>query len=76
MFSIAAHGHVNPSLEEIRELAARSHWVTYAIPPVFADKVAETGAEVKLWNFTAPSRTDTAVVPSPAGCGGRPIVWA
>ncbi|CAM5293368.1 Macrolide-inactivating glycosyltransferase OS=Streptomyces tendae OX=1932 GN=mgt PE=3 SV=1 [Streptomyces tendae] len=31
MFSIAAHGHVNPSLEVIRELVARGHRVTYAI---------------------------------------------
>ncbi|MFG2884531.1 macrolide-inactivating glycosyltransferase [Streptomyces sp. NPDC048297] len=44
MFSVAAHGHVNPSLEVIRELVARGHRVTYAIPPVFADKVAATGA--------------------------------
>ncbi|MFV0132999.1 glycosyltransferase [Streptomyces sp. HMX87] len=54
MFSIAAHGHVNPSLEVIRELVARGHRVTYAIPPLFADKVAETGAEPKLWNSTLP----------------------
>ncbi|RZB15518.1 macrolide-inactivating glycosyltransferase [Streptomyces sp. F001] len=58
MFSIAAHGHVNPSLEVIRELVARGHRVTYAIPPVFAEKVAETGAEVKLWNSTLPSPDD------------------
>lgn len=58
MFSIAAHGHVNPSLEVIRELVARGHRVTYAIPPVFADKVAETGAEVKTWNSTLPSPDD------------------
>ncbi|MGW0993986.1 macrolide-inactivating glycosyltransferase [Streptomyces sp. NPDC002523] len=44
MFSIAAHGHVNPSLEVIRELVARGHRVTYGIPPAFADKVAATGA--------------------------------
>ncbi|MGW3508035.1 macrolide-inactivating glycosyltransferase [Streptomyces sp. NPDC000994] len=58
MFSIAAHGHVNPSLEVIRELVARGHRVTYAIPPVFADKVAETGAEVKPWHSTLPSPDD------------------
>ncbi|MGC5563476.1 macrolide-inactivating glycosyltransferase [Streptomyces sp. FR-108] len=58
MFSIAAHGHVNPSLEVIRELVARGHRVTYAIPPVFADKVAETGAEPKLWTSTLPSPDD------------------
>ncbi|MEU6099225.1 glycosyltransferase [Streptomyces flaveolus] len=54
MFSIAAHGHVNPSLEVIRELVARGHRVTYAIPPLLAEKVAETGAEPKLWNSTLP----------------------
>ncbi|MGI5379039.1 glycosyltransferase [Streptomyces sp. CA-251387] len=54
MFSIAAHGHVNPSLEVIRELVARGHRVTYAIPPAFAEKVAETGAEPRLWNSTLP----------------------
>ncbi|MFF9773416.1 glycosyltransferase [Streptomyces sp. NPDC013978] len=54
MFSIAAHGHVNPSLEVIRELVARGHRVTYAIPPAFAEKAAETGAEPKLWHSTLP----------------------
>ncbi len=54
MFSVAAHGHVNPSLEVIRELVARGHRVTYAVPPSFAEKVAETGAEPKLWNSTLP----------------------
>ncbi|MFE0471718.1 macrolide-inactivating glycosyltransferase [Streptomyces sp. NPDC058947] len=58
MFSIAAHGHVNPSLEVIRELVARGHRVTYAIPPVFAEKVAQTGAEVKPWTSTLPSPDD------------------
>lgn len=55
MFSIAAHGHVNPSLEVIRELVARGHRVTYAIPPAFAEKVAVTGAEPRLWNSTLPT---------------------
>ncbi|GAQ66317.1 oleandomycin glycosyltransferase [Streptomyces scabiei] len=54
MFSIAAHGHVNPSLEVIRELVARGHRVTYAIPSALAEKVAETGAEPKLWHSTLP----------------------
>jgi len=54
MFSVAAHGHVNPSLEVIRELVARGHRVTYAVPPAFAEKVAETGAEPKLWESTLP----------------------
>ncbi|TCR22764.1 MGT family glycosyltransferase [Streptomyces sp. BK205] len=58
MFSTANHGHVNPSLEVIRELVARGHRVTYAIPPLFAEKVAETGAEVKPWNSTLPGPDD------------------
>ncbi|MGW9498678.1 macrolide-inactivating glycosyltransferase [Streptomyces prasinus] len=58
MFSIAAHGHVNPSLEVIRELVARGHRVTYAIPPALADKAATTGAEVKPWNSVLPGPDD------------------
>ncbi|MCS0602138.1 macrolide-inactivating glycosyltransferase [Streptomyces sp. LP11] len=54
MFSIAAHGHVNPSLEVIRELVARGHRVTYAIPPAFAGKVAETGARPVPYTSTLP----------------------
>ncbi|MGW2226318.1 macrolide-inactivating glycosyltransferase [Streptomyces formicae] len=58
MFSIAAHGHVNPSLEVIRELVARGHRVTYAIPHAFEEKVAETGAEPRLYTTTLPSPDD------------------
>ncbi|MFG3015358.1 macrolide-inactivating glycosyltransferase [Streptomyces cinerochromogenes] len=54
MFSIAAHGHVNPGIEVIRELVARGHRVTYAIPPALADKVAATGAEPVLYTSTLP----------------------
>ncbi|WP_050514716.1 macrolide family glycosyltransferase [Streptomyces rimosus] len=60
MFSIPAHGHVNPSLEVIRELVARGHRVTYAIPPSFAETVAATGAEPKCWNSTLPTDEDPA----------------
>lgn len=55
MFSIAAHGHVNPSLEVIRELVARGHRVSYAVPASFAEKVAETGATPVIWNSTLPT---------------------
>ncbi len=55
MFSIAAHGHVNPSLEVIRELVARGHRVSYAIPASFAEKIAETGATPVIWNSTLPT---------------------
>lgn len=55
MFSIAAHGHVNPSLEVIRELVSRGHRVSYAIPASFADKVARTGAEPVIYRSTLPT---------------------
>ncbi len=58
MFSIAAHGHVNPSIEVIRELVARGHRVSYAIPASFAEKVAETGATPVIWNSTLPTDDD------------------
>ncbi|MFE5091364.1 macrolide-inactivating glycosyltransferase [Streptomyces sp. NPDC056638] len=55
MFSIAAHGHVNPSLEVIRELVARGHRVSYAIPASFAEKVAAIGAEPVLYTSVLPT---------------------
>ncbi|MFE5666678.1 macrolide-inactivating glycosyltransferase [Streptomyces niveus] len=58
MFSIAAHGHVNPSLEVIRELVARGHRVSYAIPASFAEKVAVTGAEPVIYTSTIPTDDD------------------
>ncbi len=58
MFSIAAHGHVNPSLDVIRELVARGHRVSYAIPASFADKVAQTGAEPVAYTSTLPTDED------------------
>ncbi|MBT2364153.1 macrolide-inactivating glycosyltransferase [Streptomyces sp. ISL-10] len=58
MFSIAAPGHVNPSLEVIRELVARGHRVSYAIPASFADRVAATGAEPVVYTSTLPTGDD------------------
>ncbi|MEU9418545.1 macrolide-inactivating glycosyltransferase [Streptomyces sp. NPDC048272] len=55
MFSIAAHGHVNPSIEVIRELVARGHRVSYAIPASFAEKVAATGATPVIWDSILPT---------------------
>jgi MGT family glycosyltransferase len=49
---------VNPSLEVMRELVARGHRVTYAIPHLFGEKVAETGAEPVLYRTTLPSPDD------------------
>ncbi|KUL42311.1 glycosyl transferase, partial [Streptomyces sp. NRRL F-4489] len=58
MISVGAHGHVNPSLEIIRELVSRGHRVTYAIPPSFADTVAATGAEPRTYTTTLPPAGD------------------
>ncbi|MFC7978705.1 macrolide-inactivating glycosyltransferase [Streptomyces cinereoruber] len=58
MFSIAAHGHVNPSLEVIRELVARGHRVSYAVPASFAEKVAATGATPVVYTSTLPTDED------------------
>lgn len=44
MVSIPAPGHVNPSLEVIRELVARGHRVTYANDRAFRDTVEAVGA--------------------------------
>ncbi|RYZ42164.1 MAG: glycosyl transferase [Myxococcaceae bacterium] len=54
MVSIPAHGHVNPSLELIRELVSRGHRVTYANDASFADVIAGTGAELVPYRSTLP----------------------
>ncbi|SFS90735.1 glycosyltransferase, MGT family [Saccharopolyspora flava] len=60
MVSIAHHGHVNPSLGAVRELAARGHRVSYAIPDEgdFVAKVRATGAEPRVWTSTLPAAGD------------------
>ncbi|WP_370450787.1 macrolide family glycosyltransferase [Corallococcus sp. CA047B] len=54
MVSIPAHGHVNPSLELIRELVSRGHRVTYANDASFAEVIAGTGAELIPYRSTLP----------------------
>ncbi|MBN8227751.1 glycosyl transferase [Corallococcus macrosporus] len=54
MVSIPAHGHVNPSLELIRELVARGHRVTYANDAAFADVITRTGAELRPYQSRLP----------------------
>ncbi|GAA4669245.1 macrolide-inactivating glycosyltransferase [Streptomyces chumphonensis] len=55
MFSIPAAGHVHPGLEVLRELVARGHRVTYAVPAEFADSVTAVGAEIRPWTSTLPT---------------------
>ncbi|MFB9681330.1 macrolide family glycosyltransferase [Streptosporangium vulgare] len=54
MVSIPAPGHVNPSIEVIRELVARGHRVTYANDPSFAEVVTGAGAEFVPYTSTLP----------------------
>lgn len=54
MVSIPAPGHVNPSLEIIRELVARGHRVSYANDPSMASVIERTGAELKPYTSTLP----------------------
>ncbi|MER7842606.1 macrolide family glycosyltransferase [Kitasatospora sp. NPDC096077] len=44
MVNIPAHGHVNPSLDVIRELVSRGHRVSYVNDPAFAEPIEATGA--------------------------------
>lgn len=54
MVSIPAHGHVNPSLELIRELVSRGHRVTYANDAAFQEVITSTGAEWVPYRSTLP----------------------
>lgn len=54
MFSVPAHGHVNPSLGLIRELVRRGHRVTYANDPSFAPLIEPTGAQLVPYTTTLP----------------------
>jgi MGT family glycosyltransferase len=44
-FSFPAHGHVNPTLPVIRELASRGEQIRYFVTPPFARAIGETGAQ-------------------------------
>jgi MGT family glycosyltransferase len=60
MFTVPAHGHVNPSLAVIRELVARRHRVTYAVTDQFAEAVQEAGATPVLYETTWPTTPKAA----------------
>jgi MGT family glycosyltransferase len=59
MVSIPEPGHVNPSLEVIRELVRRGHRVTYANDPRYGEIVRAAGAELKPYRSTLPGPGDT-----------------
>ncbi|WP_063780718.1 macrolide family glycosyltransferase [Nonomuraea sp. SBT364] len=54
MAGIPAISHILPSLEIIRELAARGHRVTYANDPAVRDVITATGAELVPYRSTLP----------------------
>ena len=43
-FSIAAHGHTNPTIQVVRELVSRGHEVIYYSFEEFKEKIEDTGA--------------------------------
>ncbi|MEU4422133.1 macrolide family glycosyltransferase [Actinoplanes sp. NPDC024001] len=57
-FAPAAAGHVNPTLGLATELVNRGHRVTYATTTAYAERVAETGAEVVPVTSTWEGRGD------------------
>ncbi|GAA2439075.1 glycosyltransferase [Actinomadura vinacea] len=63
MVSIPAPGHVNPSLEIIRELVARGHRVTYANDPSYADTITAVGAEPVPYRSTLPGHDEPGAWP-------------
>lgn len=56
--SIPFPGHVNPSIEVVRELVARGHRVTYANDPSYAAVVEAAGAELKPYRSTLVNGND------------------
>jgi len=57
VFSVPAHGHVNPSLPLVRELVRRGHRVTYANGAAFAPMIAATGATPVVYASRLPRST-------------------
>ncbi|MFF3444991.1 macrolide family glycosyltransferase [Streptosporangium sp. NPDC002721] len=60
-FAPAASGHVNPTLALAAELVRRGHRVTYATTTAYAERVAETGAEIVPVTSTWEGRDDVKV---------------
>ncbi|MGF1426763.1 macrolide family glycosyltransferase [Kitasatospora sp. LaBMicrA B282] len=52
-FSVAAHGHVSPTLGIVEELVARGHRVTYFTTGEFAEPLRRLGAEVCRYDLAA-----------------------
>src|SRR5215212_3699585 len=72
VFNVPAHGHVNPTLPVVRELASRGEQVAYYLTDEFEPQVRHTGAEFRriegmqpssgpLSGVTALGQTDPAI---------------
>ncbi|MGH3426981.1 MAG: macrolide family glycosyltransferase, partial [Mycobacteriales bacterium] len=46
---VPGHGHINPTLGVVAELAKRGHRVTYPVPEMFTDAIRAVGAEPVLY---------------------------
>ncbi len=63
MFTVPTAGHINPSLEIVRELVARGHRVTYTTTEEFAETVRSVGAEPVLHTTTFPTASNGGQFP-------------
>ncbi len=58
-FNIPAHGHINPTIEVVRELVLRGHCVRYYSFSEFREKIEEAGAEyISCEEFLPPQPDD------------------
>jgi len=46
VFSVPAHGHINPSLPLVKELVGRGHEITYFTTEDYRPRVEATGGTV------------------------------
>ncbi|HST39208.1 MAG TPA: macrolide family glycosyltransferase [Conexibacter sp.] len=58
IFAVPAHGHVNPALGVVAELAARGHRVTFAVTEQFAPAVRAAGATPVFYATTWPTTAE------------------
>jgi UDP:flavonoid glycosyltransferase YjiC (YdhE family) len=66
--TVPAAGHIHPSLEIMRELAARGHRVTYTVTEEFAAAVEAVGARDRTFRRR---RRGDRVLPTYLTVGGR-----
>ncbi|MEO6061442.1 MAG: macrolide family glycosyltransferase [Thermoflexales bacterium] len=60
IFGVPAHGHVNPTLPVIAELARRGHQILYCNAPSFEQAISRSGAALVSYPDSAASEADFA----------------